>query len=166
MRPRVPRACPNDHVVFVDDEPDPARVRVERDRLSGGRYDLGAIPARQDLAHGFQDGLYWSTASQEFAEVAVARLRASVTRYPGDGDLHSLIGELRSASAWFSDLWAREPTNLPGRRSKTILHPHLGPVPVTCDILLVPGDDRQVVFITPKPDTSLQEALHTLDAAS
>ena len=104
-----------------------------------------------NLAHRFfHDELYWSTASQEFAEVAVARLRASATRYPGDEDLQGLIYELRSTSAWFCDLWAREPTNLPGRRSKTILHPKLGPVPVTCDILLVPEDDQQVVFVTPE----------------
>lgn len=114
----------------------------------------------------FRDRLYWSTASQEFAEVAVARLRASATRYPGDSDLHSLITELRSASAWFCELWAREPTNLPGRRSKTIQHPDLGPVPVTCDILLVPEDDQQVVFVTPEPDTPMARALHALDPAS
>lgn len=48
----LPHACPNDHVIFVHEEPDPARVRVERDGLSGGWYDLWAIPARQDLAHG------------------------------------------------------------------------------------------------------------------
>lgn len=111
----------------------------------------------------FQDGLYWSTAHREFADVAVARLRAAATRYPGDTDLHALIAELRSASSWFSELWATEPTNLPGRRSKTILHPDLGPVPVTCDILLVPEDDQQVVFITPEPDTPLAAALHALD---
>lgn len=114
----------------------------------------------------FQDGLYWSTTSQEFAEVAVARLRASVTRYPADDDLQSLVSELRSASAWFCELWAREPTNLPGRRSKTILHPQLGAVPVTCDILLVPDDDQQVVFVTPQPDTFLAQALEALDTPS
>ena len=114
----------------------------------------------------FRDGLYWSTAGQEFAEVAVARLRASVTRYPDDDHLHSLISELRSTSAWFCDLWAREPTNLPRRRSKTILHPQLGPLPVTCDILLVPDDDQQVVFVTPEPDTSMPETLHGPDAHS
>jgi transcriptional regulator with XRE-family HTH domain len=114
----------------------------------------------------FQDQLYWSSASEEFAEVAVARLRAAVTRYPADADLHRLIAELQTASTWFTDLWHQEPTSLPGRRSKTIQHPDLGPVPVTCDILLVPDDDQQIVFVTPEPDTPAAAALQTLYAAA
>lgn len=114
----------------------------------------------------FADRLYWSTADQEFAEVAVARLRASTTRYPADDDLRSLVAELRCASDWFADLWAHEPTSLPGRRSKTILHPELGPVPVTCDILLVPEDDQQVVFVTPEPDSALAQTLRAQGSAS
>lgn len=114
----------------------------------------------------FQDRLYWSTASEEFAEVSVARLQAAATRYPSDSDLHRLISELHSASAWFTELWARQPTSLPGRRSKIIQHPDLGPVPVTCDILLVPEDDQQVVFVTPEPGTPVADALCALGTAS
>jgi len=114
----------------------------------------------------FRDQLRWSSAADDFAEVAVARLRTAATRYPGDTDLHRLIAELHSASAWFAELWAQEPTNLPGRRNKTIQHPELGPVPVTCDILLVPDDDQQIVFITPEPDTSAATALQELYAAA
>ncbi len=114
----------------------------------------------------FQDRLYWSNAGEDFAEVAVARLRAAVTRYPGDADLHRLVAELQSASTWFTELWARDPTSLPGRRSKTILHPGLGPIPVTCDILLVPEDDQQIVFVTPEPDTAVARALQALYAES
>lgn len=138
--------------------------------IGANRHARGLLP---ELAIGtnlarrfFQDRLYWSTAGRDFAEVAVARLRAAATRYPADSDLHNLIGELRTASAWFCDLWAREPTNLPGRRSKTILHPELGPVPVTCDVLLVPEDDQQVVFVTPEPETSAAEAMHAMNTAS
>ena len=112
----------------------------------------------------FQDQLYWSNASQDFAQVAVARLRAAATRYPGDPDLHHLVAELQAVSTWFTDLWAREPTSLPGRRSKSIQHPDLGPVPVTCDILLVPNDDQQIVFVTPEPDTPAAAALRSLYA--
>jgi transcriptional regulator with XRE-family HTH domain len=114
----------------------------------------------------FRDGLAWSSTGDDFAEVAVARLRAAATRYPADDDLRRLVAELRAASAWFADLWDREPTSLPGRRHKTIAHPDLGAVPVTCDILLVPDDDQQVVFLTPEPGTAAAVALHRLYAAA
>ncbi|MGN6131008.1 MAG: MmyB family transcriptional regulator [Nocardioidaceae bacterium] len=80
--------------------------------------------------------------------------------------MRSLVAELRCASDWFADLWAHEPTSLPGRRSKTILHPELGPVPVTCDILLVPEDDQQVVFVTPEPASALAQTLRAQGSAS
>lgn len=114
----------------------------------------------------FRDGLPWSSTGDDFAEVAVARLRAAATRYPADEDLHRLVAELRAASSRFAELWDREPTNLPGRRHKTVPHPALGPVPVTCDILLVPDDDQQIVFMTPEPGTAAAAALQELYAAA
>ncbi|MBI1379102.1 MAG: helix-turn-helix domain-containing protein [Frankiales bacterium] len=114
----------------------------------------------------FRDRLAWSSAGDDFADVAVARLRAAATRYPADDTLQCLVAGLRAASQWFDALWASEPTTTHGRRHKTIPHATLGAVPVTCDVLLVPDDDQQIVFMTPEPGTSAAAALHELYAAA
>jgi transcriptional regulator with XRE-family HTH domain len=94
---------------------------------------------RRDLAR--------STGAEEFGEIAVARLRAAAARYPRDPRLARLLADLR-ASEEFRRIWDTNPVRTPGHRTKTIDHPEHGSIRVNCDVLAVPDDDQQVVFIT------------------
>lgn len=124
---------------------------------------LGHLQTQPNLARRlFLDGRHWSGGGDGFAEVAVARLRAAATRYPGDPDLARLLADLRAGSSFFAELWAAEPTRLPGHRTKTVDHPVAGRFQVTCDVLLVPEDDQQVVLITAAPGSRDERALRAL----
>jgi MmyB-like transcription regulator ligand binding domain len=43
-----------------------------------------------------------------------------------------------------------------------MIHPELGRLRVNCDVLTVPDDDQQVVFMTADPDTATARALRDL----
>ncbi|MGN6742613.1 MAG: helix-turn-helix domain-containing protein [Amnibacterium sp.] len=126
---------------------------------------LGHLGTEPNLARRyFLTGRHWSEGGDGFAEVAVARLRTAVTRYPADADLARLVAELRDGSAAFRDLWAMGPTRLAGHRVKTVDHPVAGRLRVACDVLLVPDDDQQVVLITAEPGSRDERALRSLVA--
>jgi len=92
----------------------------------------------------------------------VARLRAAADQYPRDAALAGLLAELRAGSAEFNQIWAANPLRGPGDRTKTMTHPELGRLRINCDILTVPDDDQQVVFMTTDPDTPTARALRHL----
>jgi transcriptional regulator with XRE-family HTH domain len=92
-----------------------------------------------------------TTGHEDFGEIAVARLRAAADRYPQDPRLRSLLAELRAGSDEFTAIWDTNPVRVPGHRTKTMVHPEVGPLRVNCDVLTVPDDDQQVVFITADP---------------
>ncbi len=124
---------------------------------------LGHLHSEPNLARRyFLHGRHWSSGADGFAEVAVARLRAAATRYPADAELARLLRELRAGSALFRELWAADPTRTPGHRTKTVDHPVAGRLRVTCDVLLVPEDDQQVVLITADPGSRDERALRSL----
>ncbi|MEU7872164.1 helix-turn-helix transcriptional regulator [Dactylosporangium sp. NPDC049140] len=99
--------------------------------------------------------------TEEFGHIVVARLRAAADRYPHDERLAALLTELR-ASAEFRHVWGLNPVRAAGHRSKTLTHPRLGPLRVDCDVLEVPDDDQQVVFITADPGSASARALDEL----
>lgn len=101
-------------------------------------------------------------AADEFAAIAVARLRSAADRYPRDERLAGLLAELRAGSAEFGAVWATNPVRAPGHRVKTMEHPTLGGLRVNCDVLAVPDDDQQVVFITADPGSPSARALRHL----
>jgi transcriptional regulator with XRE-family HTH domain len=107
---------------------------------------------------------YESSGAAEFAEIAVCRLRAAADRYPRDEALARLLAELREGSAEFAAVWEANPVRAAGHRVKTLIHPELGPLRVNCDVLAVPDDDQQVVFITADPGSSAERALRQLAA--
>ncbi|WP_130494431.1 helix-turn-helix transcriptional regulator [Motilibacter rhizosphaerae] len=124
---------------------------------------LGLTDERANLARRhFLEGRHWSTASVEFGEVAVARLRAAATRYPADPELAALVQELAQGSTPFRRLWASDPARLPGHRTKQVDHPVLGRLTVDCDVLLVPEDDQQVVMVTAAPGSAEERSLRSL----
>jgi transcriptional regulator with XRE-family HTH domain len=105
------------------------------------------------------------TGHEDFAEIAVARLRAAADRYPRDRRLAALLAELRVGSEEFASIWDTHPVRVPGHRTKTMVHPQLGPLRVHCDVLPISDDDQQVVFITADPDSSSARDLRRLAAA-
>ncbi len=128
---------------------------------------LGRLGERPNLARRrflFRERVLTS-GHEDFAEIAVCRLRAAADRYPRDPDLSALVGELRAASAEFNAVWDANPVRAPGHRTKTMVHPELGPLRINCDILAVPEDDQQVVFMTADPDTAAARALSRLAEA-
>jgi transcriptional regulator with XRE-family HTH domain len=103
-----------------------------------------------------------TSGAEEFAHIAVARLRGAADRYPRDEPLARLLAELRAGSEEFVEVWDTNPVRAPGHRAKTVTHPEIGRVRVNCDVLAVPDDDQQIVFITADPGTSSARALRHL----
>jgi transcriptional regulator with XRE-family HTH domain len=127
---------------------------------------LGDLRAEPNLARRrFLDrSLHRSSGAEEFAHIVAARLRAAADRYPRDEALARLLADLRAGSDEFIQAWDSNPVLAPGHRVKTIDHPGLGPLRLNCDILTVPDDDQQVVFITADPGTPTAGALRHLTA--
>jgi len=127
--------------------------------------DLGEKPnlARRRFLH--RDEILTS-GHEDFAEIAVARLRAAAARYPRDHRLAALLAELRAGSEEFAGIWDTHPVRVPGHRTKTMVHPQAGPLRVHCDVLPIPEDDQQVVFITADPGSPSARGLRRLAAGS
>jgi hypothetical protein len=106
-----------------------------------------------------------NSGAEEFGDIAVARLRSAADRYPRDESLARLLAELRAGSEEFVEIWDTNPVRAPGHRAKTVTHPEIGRLRLNCDVLAVPDDDQQVVFITADQGTASARALrHLLDA--
>ncbi|GLY27528.1 helix-turn-helix transcriptional regulator [Kineosporia sp. NBRC 101731] len=105
-----------------------------------------------------------ASTAPEFSEIVVTRLRGAAVRYPHDAALNRLLSDLREGSEEFRELWARNPVRLPGHQVKTPEHPELGRLRLNCDVLAVPEDDQQVVFITADPGSATERALRQLAA--
>jgi MmyB-like transcription regulator ligand binding domain/Helix-turn-helix domain len=106
-----------------------------------------------------------TSGHEDFGEIAVSRLRAAAARYPHDAGLASLVADLRAGSEEFAVIWDTYPVRVPGHRTKSMLHPDVGRLQVSCDVLTVPDDDQQVVFITADPASRSARALRHLAAA-
>ncbi|MEU8254266.1 helix-turn-helix transcriptional regulator [Micromonospora inaquosa] len=127
---------------------------------------LGDLRQEPNLARRRFLGLngYESSSAEEFGHIAVARLRAAADRYPRDEPIARLLAELRASSTEFTEIWNTNPVRAPGHRTKTITHPQLGPLRLNCDVLAIPDDDQQVVFITADPGSPTARALRHLTA--
>jgi transcriptional regulator with XRE-family HTH domain len=132
--------------------------------LLGGLRDEPNLARRRFLRTGARENAHEGSGAAEFADIAVARLRGAADRYPHDEPLARLLAELRAGSEEFTEVWGTNPVRAPGHRVKTVTHPEIGPVRVNCDVLTVPDDDQQVVFITADPGSPSARALsHLLD---
>jgi transcriptional regulator with XRE-family HTH domain len=127
---------------------------------------LGDLRARPNLARRrfLRREEVLTTGHEDFAEIAVARLRAAADRYPRDHGLSALLTELHAGSEEFTQIWDTHPVRTPGHRTKIMSHPQAGPLGVHCDVLAIPEDDQQVVFITADPGSPSARALRRLAA--
>jgi transcriptional regulator with XRE-family HTH domain len=128
-----------------------AQPRRERNMIR--RYFLHPDPPRRH---------YGISGGGDFGRFAVGHLRAAAARYPGDQATQELVRELRSRSPEFAALWPSPEVSDQRHLIKTVDHPQLGPIALTCDILLVPERDQHVVLFTAEPGTHAHEALRLL----
>ncbi len=90
------------------------------------------------------------------------RLRAAADRYPHDEALACLLAELRAGSEEFTSVWETNPVRAPGHRTKVMSHPLAGRLRISCDVLTIPDNDQQVVFMTADPGSPSARALRWL----
>ncbi|MDG4781825.1 helix-turn-helix transcriptional regulator [Micromonospora sp. WMMD961] len=152
---RIPEAA----AVVTDVTYDVIAFNPLADALLGNLTEEPNLARRRFLHLGYE-----SSSAEEFGYIAVARLRAAADRYPRDEPLARLLAELGTGSSEFTEIWNTNPVRAPGHRTKTISHPQLGPLRLNCDVLTVPDDDQQVVFLTADPGTPTAHALRHLVA--
>ncbi|GAA2206523.1 helix-turn-helix transcriptional regulator [Nonomuraea monospora] len=128
-------------------------------------YDQQLNLARRRFADTGGFGYVESSSFEEFGHIAVSRLRRAAERYPHDEALQLLLRELRAGSEEFVHIWNTDPVHEPGHRTKVVQHPEVGALRLNCDVLLVPDDDQQVVFITADAGTPSARALRHLSAS-
>ena len=105
---------------------------------------------------------YGITDDGNFGRFAAGHLRAAAARYPSDRATQELVRELLRRSPEFAALWPNAEVTDQRHLIKTIHHPQLGPITLTCDILAVPERDQHVVLFTAEPGTSAHQALRLL----
>jgi transcriptional regulator with XRE-family HTH domain len=94
----------------------------------------------------------------------IADLRAAWAARPDDGALGALVGELRSGSAEFAQLWALRDVKVNGRGHKPLLHADVGPLTVEYEVLSPLQDPDQRLVIYRAADPASQAALDELAA--
>lgn len=166
VRPHVARLLermPDTAAIITDATYDVIAWNPLAGALLGGLDDRSNLARRRFLDR--EEVL--TTGHEDFAEIAVARLRMAAARYPRDPGLRSLLADLRAGSEEFTAIWDTNPVRVPGHRTKAMVHPDAGPLRVNCDILSVPDENQQVVFITADPGSPSARALrHLADLAS
>jgi transcriptional regulator with XRE-family HTH domain len=99
----------------------------------------------------------------EVVQRAVAQLRAVAVQWPDDPALTSLVGELCVKSEDFRDAWARHDVAMNRHGTKRILHPLVGEIELSYEVLN-PGDPGGpfVVIHTVEPGSASETALQLL----
>ncbi|HEY1572968.1 MAG TPA: helix-turn-helix transcriptional regulator [Pseudonocardiaceae bacterium] len=128
-------------------------AQPRRDRNLIRRYFLHPDPRRRTFG---------IIGSGDFGRFAAGHLRAAVARYPDDRATRTLVRELLRDSPEFATLWADATVSDERHLLKTINHPQVGPIALTCDILTVPEHDQHVVLFTAEPGTPAHDALRLL----
>ncbi|MBY8857432.1 helix-turn-helix transcriptional regulator [Nocardia sp. CA2R105] len=89
-------------------------------------------------------------------------LRATYSRRGGDPDVTDLVHRLRTRSAEFRDLWERHEVAVHRFDRKRFLHPEVGVLHLTCEVLLSPEADTKVLAFFPTEGTDTREKLELL----
>ncbi|WP_406119422.1 helix-turn-helix transcriptional regulator [Streptomyces sp. NBC_00989] len=155
------RRIPDTAAIVTDATYDVIAWNPLADALFGGDLDERPNLARRRFLEKAQE----SSSAEELGHIVVSRLRRAADRYPYDPGLARLLAELRAGSEEFGAIWETGPVHAPGHRTKTLTHPQAGRLRVNCDVLTVPHDDQQVVFVTADPGTPSARALRQLAAA-
>jgi transcriptional regulator with XRE-family HTH domain len=98
------------------------------------------------------------------ARSCVAHLRAVAGTDPDDPELAAIVGELAVKSTEFSRMWERYDVRRVGNGQKTFLHPEVGTMTLTHEVLEInhTGGGRVVVY-SAEPGTADHDAMVLLD---
>ncbi|SOD64864.1 Helix-turn-helix domain-containing protein [Streptomyces zhaozhouensis] len=92
----------------------------------------------------------------------VSDLRATAARRGGDADVAALVNGLLERSEEFRSLWERHEVAVRRFDRKRFLHPEVGVLHLTCEILLSPEADTRVLAFFPTEGTDAREKLALL----
>ncbi|WP_229073264.1 helix-turn-helix transcriptional regulator [Actinoplanes sp. DH11] len=97
-----------------------------------------------------------------FRSALVTDLRGAIARYPSDPGLHSLVQDLRAASADFTRRWDSGAVAVHESNRKVVQHPEVGDFVVDCDVLTAPGSDVRLVAYTAPAGSDAADRLKLL----
>lgn len=89
-------------------------------------------------------------------------LRATYSRRAGDADVVELVHGLLQRSTEFRTLWERHEVAVRRLDRKRLLHPEVGLLHLTCEVLLTPEEDLMVLAFFPTEGTDAREKLDLL----
>ncbi|TDD10227.1 XRE family transcriptional regulator [Nonomuraea diastatica] len=89
-------------------------------------------------------------------------LRATYSRRAGEADIVELVHGLLKRSAEFRGLWERHEVAVRRFDRKRFLHPEVGVLHLTCEVLLTPEEDLTMLAFFPTEGTDAQEKLDLL----
>lgn len=89
-------------------------------------------------------------------------LRATYARRAGEPDVTSLVHGLLERSAEFRALWERHEVAVRRMDRKRMVHPEVGVLHLTCEVLLTPEADLKVLAFFPTEGTDAREKLELL----
>ncbi len=127
----------------------------------GGDLDARPNQARNAVPRA-ADGEFQRRGVRRHRGVPAAARRRPLSARPGTRPPAGRTARLSSEE--FREIWSTGPVHAPGHRTKTLTHPEAGRLRVNCDVLTVPHDDQQVVFVTADPGTPSARALRQLAA--
>jgi transcriptional regulator with XRE-family HTH domain len=97
------------------------------------------------------------------AAVLVANLRVSATRSGPKSRAAAVANQLRTHSAEFVRIWDRHDVTGRGDETKTIVHPHLGPIQLTCQVLFTQDGGQALLVFTAAPGSQDHTQLQMLN---
>ena len=92
----------------------------------------------------------------------VSDLRATSSRRAGEADVTALVRDLAKASAEFRALWDRHEVAVRRDDRKRVVHPGVGLLHLTCQVLLTPEEDLKMVVMFPTEGTDARDKLDLL----
>ncbi|MFE0419825.1 helix-turn-helix transcriptional regulator [Streptomyces tendae] len=96
------------------------------------------------------------------SQAHVSDLRATFARRGGDADVTELVNGLLGRSEEFRALWERHEVAVHRFDRKRFLHPEVGLLHLTCEVLLSPEADTKVLAFFPTEGTDAREKLALL----
>ncbi|MFC8447455.1 helix-turn-helix transcriptional regulator [Kitasatospora sp. NPDC057223] len=96
------------------------------------------------------------------ARAAVADLRATLGRRPGDVRTAELVRRLLARSEEFSALWEDHDVAVRRVDVKRFAHPVVGLLELDCEVLLSPEQDQRLIVHTARPGSESHERLQLL----
>lgn len=100
---------------------------------------------------------------QNAARSTAAYLRVVGGQYPDDPHLATLVGELSLKSEDFRRKWAEHPVSTRSFGEKTFVHPLVGEIPLSYEVLTPSIESGELVFVFyPRPGTDAESTLQLL----